>query len=57
MTDAEGHAWMAEATRLDEENRELRQLMTRLLLAVAEHDDLLSYGRRLIDQRFPEATR
>jgi hypothetical protein len=46
--------WFDEAVRLDAENRRLRTLMTSLLLAIAEHDELLEFGRRLIDRRFPE---
>ena len=44
-----------ENARLAEENRELRLLLTDLVLAIGRNADLLAFARGEIEERFGEA--
>lgn len=46
--------WMAIALELDADNRELRRLLTSILLCVARREDLIAYARAEINRRWPE---
>ncbi len=45
--------WIDEAFRLEEENRELRALMTALLIAIVRNRPLIEMARGEIEERFP----
>lgn len=46
-------SWLDTALVLDRENRELRAILTALLLAIAWNRDLLNYACARIDERWP----
>ncbi len=47
--------WIDECLRLEEENRELRDLLAVILLVVRNGDELSSFARHEIERRFGEA--
>lgn len=54
---AEARVWQALAISLHDENRQLRQWLTAIILRVAERDELYAYGLALIAERWPERQR
>jgi hypothetical protein len=47
-------AWLDVALRAEEENRQLRELMSALVIAIARNSSLLADARRELIERFPE---
>ncbi len=48
--------WIDAALELEEENRELRRLMTNLVVAIVRNRDHLEYARGELEERWPERT-
>jgi hypothetical protein len=46
--------WIDCAMALEAENKELRRLMSDLVIAIARNSDLLADARRELAERFPE---
>jgi hypothetical protein len=46
--------WVDTAMALAEENRQLRELMSALIVRIAANQDLLELARRELVERFPE---
>lgn len=46
--------WLDVALRAEEENRQLRELMSALVIAIARNSSLLADARRELIERFPE---
>lgn len=46
--------WIDIAIRAEEENRQLRELMSALVIAIARNRDMLADARRELIERFPE---